>query len=78
MKVLLAILKICGNRIEKMDGVIEKEEKKTRAFDDRVMVLVMSPDTKNSRYWLVFTSIFYLIGIVQDMIVVARHNYPLF
>ena len=77
IKVLIAILKLCGNRMEKFETVVQKEKKRTETCDDFMVVLVKSPNTILMRAWSVFTSLFYMIGFFIDSILISYRIYPI-
>ena len=44
LKILLAVLKVCGGRMDKADEIIAKEANKSKTLDDWMMPLIRSPD----------------------------------
>ena len=75
MKILIAILKTCGNRMEKTEPLVKKEEKQTKTFDDRMLKFINSPNRRIMRIWHVITSVFYLEGLFHDSLLIAFRMY---
>lgn len=77
IKILLAILKVCGGRMEKAEEVIEAEASKSKTIDDRMMQFIKSPDDSKVLAWDIFSTFFYLIGFIHDSFCIAFFLYPL-
>ena len=77
MKILIAILKTCGNRMEKVGGAAYKEEKRDKTLDEYMLKFIHSPDERYMRAWSVIASLFYLLGLFQDSLSIAFHLYSL-
>ena len=77
LKVLIAILKTCGYRMDKLEMKIKKKEKKKKTFNDYMFSIMQSPDTKHCRIWQVFASISYTAGYFIDTYLLAFHLMPI-
>ena len=74
---MLAVLKVCGGRMDKADEVITREANKNKTFDDWMMPFIRSPDNIKAQAWDIFTALVYIIGLVHDSFCIAFYLYPL-
>ena len=77
IRILIAILKLCGNRMEKFETVIQKKEKRKKTCDDYMLKLINSPNDLRMRAWIVFSSLFYMIGLFLDSFMISFAMYPI-
>ena len=72
MRILLAILKLCGNRLDKFEHAVKKEKSKKMSFDEKMTKYVRDPTTRPMNLWFIFLSVVYYIGIIQDSLQLAN------
>ena len=77
MRVLLTILKLCGNRLEKFDKVLNKEPKKKKNCNDRLIKYIRDPTDRIIVFWKIFLSVVYYVGLMQDSLNLANMFYLL-
>ena len=78
MKVLLAILKICGNRMDKKNGAIQIEEEQTTVtFDMWMARYIVTPRMTLFQIFAVISSIGYLISAFIDPLIFMFRLEPL-
>ena len=67
MKVVLAVLKLCGNRMDRLDVKIEKQEKKQRKSCNELMAkYIITPDETAYQIYFMTTSLTYIMSYFND------------
>ena len=72
MRVLLTILKLCGNRLESLDKVFNKEPEKKKSCNDRLINYIRDPTDRIMVFWEIFKSVVYYVGLMQDSLNLAN------
>ena len=72
MRVLLTILKLCGNRLDKLENVLNKEPEKKKDCNDRLIKYIRDPTDRIMVFWEIFLSIVYYVGLMQDSLDLAN------
>ena len=80
LKVLLTILKLCGNRFEIEDAtptiIIEKDEIK-QSWDERMAKFIYLPTDRTKIGWDLFVSLVYFSSIFGDLFFTVMGLFPL-
>ena len=64
LRVLLAILKICGNRFDKYNNILKEEKQKRRTCNEILIYHIRDPTTKTMNLWFIIMSLLYYIGLI--------------
>ena len=82
LKVVLAILKICGNRIESLETKIEVEKEKQNnnrplTFDEQMRKYILTPTSRNFMYYASLMTLMYGISFFLEPYIVCFDLYPI-
>ena len=72
LRVLLAILKICGNRFDKYENILKEEKQKRRTVSDVLLLHIRDPTSRAMNLWFIIMSLIYYIGLIQDSLQLAN------
>ena len=80
VKLVLAVIRLAGNRLEKGPSVIAQEEEKIKVekgIDETLIKYIILPDNKKYIVWLVFMSLVYIASYWSDPFDMAFDLTPL-
>ena len=78
LKVVLVVLKICGNRMDHSQTIIRAEQKKQKfSFDEWMGKYIILPNDRSKKTWNIFISNIYLISFFLDTFDNCFLLYPL-